>query len=640
MLKQMREGAKSTALKILLFGLLLLAMTGLALMDVQGMFRRGVSSNTIFSIGREKLTAPEFDRIVQSTLREQRIKQSDAYRAGLPQQILKRELDSRLFFKAANDLGLQVDDALAAKQVKDILAPLVAKGLPEKEALQRLLQAYGFSENQLVAMIKEQLASQQLLATITSGAHVPKQLVSDALKYRHEWRRGEYFTLDASDINAAKNPSEAELKSYYDSIAGEYALPEYRTLSVIVLDKKSLGDEARISDDRIKQYYEDNISDYKSAETRLISQVVATDEESAKKIYADAEKTKDLKKASEVAGKGKGNYIKPASFTEAAMPVELSKSAFAGEAGKVLPPVKSPLGWHVLYIESVTPAAAKTFASVKADIEKELSQDKISEALYQRANKIDDEIAGGKTVAEVAREYKIQEVMLKKIDARGMDQAGKKPDAALPLLDKVVESGFNLKKGAASQLIETPEGSFIIVGAEDVFPSEQQSFDKVRTTILARWKANDRVKALADKSAKIMERLKLGESFNSIAGELKKPVQPTALVQRGTPAAKAGMAGSLMSALFSLDREGHATTVSGDGAVTVIRLAERKIRSPQEVSKEDSAAIEAILSRSLKQDLLEQYRMSLVAKYDVSINDRLMNEMYAPKDDNDAGGEE
>ncbi|MCE9507527.1 MAG: peptidyl-prolyl cis-trans isomerase [Alphaproteobacteria bacterium] len=640
MLKQMREGAKSTVLKTVLFGLLLLAMAGLALLDVQGMFRRGVSSNTIVNFGREKLTAPEFDRIVQSTLREQQMKQSDAYRAGLPLQILRREIDNRLFSMAANGLGLQVDDALAAKQVGEIISPLVKKGLSEKEALQRILQTYNLSEGQMVASLKEQLSLQQLLAVITSGAYVPQQLIGDALKYRHEWRRGEYFTLTAENGAASKPPADEELKAYYDSIAGEYALPEYRTLSVIVLDKKSLGDSVKISEDKLKQYYDDNIGDYKSSEARVISQVVAADEESAVKIHDTALKTGDLKKSAAAAGKDKGSYIKAGTFTEASMPVELSKPAFAGEAGKALAPVKSALGWHVLYIEKVIPGVTKPFDAVKSDIEKELSQEQISEAVYQGANKIDDEIAGGKTLSEVAKEHNLHEVILEKVDAHGMGQNGRKPDAAIPLFDKVIDTGFNLKKGAASQLIETPEGSFVIASAVDIFPSEQQSFDKVRADVLARWKKNNLVKALAGKSAKIMERLKLGESFDGIAKELGKTVQSTSLVQRGTPAAKANMNDGLMAALFSLDRTGHATTVSGDGSVTVIRLAERKIRAPQEASKEDAAGIEAILKRSLRQDLLEQYRMFLMAKYDVTINDKLMGEMYAPKDEGDLGGDE
>jgi len=636
MLKQMREGTKSTILKLTLFGLLLLAMTGLALMDVQGMFRRSAGGNTIASFGNDKLTAVDFDRLVQSALRDRSLKQNDAYRAGLPQQILRQEIDNRLLNMEAHDLGLQVDDVLAAKQLKDVLAPLVLKGMSEREALQRLLETYHLSENQLVATLKAQISSQQLINMVMIGARAPRQLVDDALQYRHEWRRGAYFTLTSSIAGALKDPPETELKSYYDSIAREYALPEYRTLSVIVLDKNSLGGDVKISGEKLKQYYDDNLSDYKSAETRVISQTVAADEAAAGEIYAAAEKTKDLQKASA----GKGSYIKPQTFAETEMPVELSKTAFAGSAGKVLAPIRSPLGWHVLYIEQVTSAVVRPFAAVKAAIEKDISQDKLSEAMYQRANKIDDEIAGGKTLAEVARENSLHEIVLEKVDARGIGQNGRKPDAAIPLFDKVIDSGFSLKKGTASPLIETPEGSFLIVGATAVFPSEQQPFSRVRAQILARWKSARQTKALADQSARIIERLKKGESFDKLAAEYKQTVRSTALVKRGTPAAKAGMENGLLTAIFSLDRVGHATAVSNDGAVTILRLAERKMQPPAEISKQDAVAMETILNRSLKQDLLEQYRLSLLRKYDVAINDRLLGEMYAPKDENGGGAEE
>ena len=164
MLKQMREGAKSTVVKFVLFGLLLLAMVGLALIGGQGTFRDSFKDDTIVSFGRDKLSYPAFDRIVQGALREQHMKQSDAYRSGLPHQVLKQEIDTHVFALAADDAGIRVDDTLAAKQVQDILAPLVEKGsMSKKEALARAEQAYGTDENGFVAMVKSQTATEQLL---------------------------------------------------------------------------------------------------------------------------------------------------------------------------------------------------------------------------------------------------------------------------------------------------------------------------------------------------------------------------------------------------------------------------------------------------------------------------------------------
>lgn len=634
MLKQMREGAKSTLLKLILFGMLLLAMAGLALTDVQGMFGRGMTNATVASLGREKITSLEFDRIVQKTLQGQRIKQSDAYRAGLPLKILQHEIDQRLFSGEAKELGLEINDALAAQQINKILTEALATGMSQQEALQRLLTAYNMSENQLVAALKGQMATQQLLDTLMSGVHAPRQLVHDMLRHKHEWRRGEYFTLTADSAGPGKEPSEKELKSYYESLAGEYALPEYRTLSVLMLDQKSLGDAVKIADEQLKRYYDDNIQDYQTPATRVIAQAIAPDKKSAEEIYAAAVKSGDLQKSA-----GKATYIKPAALTEAAMPLELSKAAFAATASQLLPPVETPLGWHILSIEKISPAVTKSFDSVKASIEKDLAQDKISTALYERANAIDDEIAGGKTLAEVAKENNIGVTFLKEIDARGMDRSGKKPMTGLPLPDKIVTHGFSLQKSAASPLIETPEGAFLIVSAEDIFPSRQQPFAQMRNEVLTRWKTNNQMKALSAVSAAVMSRLQKGESFEKIAGEFGKTIQSTALLERGTPAFKAGVTDNLMTALFSIDKPGQATSVSGDASLTLLRLAERKINMPSVADKEESAALTSVLNRALKQGLLESYRTSLMEKHDVTINDQLLDEMYTPKND-EAGTEE
>jgi len=637
MLKQMREGAKSTVVKTVLFGLLILAMGGLALIGGgQAMFRETLKDDTIVSIGGEKLQAQSFDRIVQQVVRDQHLKQSDAYRANLPLQVLKQDIiNPRVFAIAAGDAGIQVDDTLAAQQVKEMIAPYVEKGLSPQEALVRVEQSENTNEGGLVASVKGQIATDQLLKLITSGVNAPQQMTNDALKFRNEYRNGEYFRLTAANAGNIKQPSDAQLKSYYDSISSEYALPEYRSLSVIILDKKALGDSVKISDDRLKQAYDENIAEYQTGETRVISQVVAPDEATAKGIYAEAQKSKNL----QAAGKGKGSYIKPQPYTQKEIAPELSQAAFSGQAGQILPPVKSPLGWHVISIEKITPGTTKSFDSVKADIEKELSQDKVSEALYQKANKIDDEIGGGKPLSEVAKENNIAETQLTKIDAHGVGADGKKVNSSLPIFDKLVAAGFALHKGAASQLIETPDGAFAIVGVNEIFPSEQQSFDKIRDKVLARWMLDHQLKALADKGAQITERLKKGQSFDMIAAGLNQPIQTTGLIQRGADPLKVKLESGLITALFSIDKTGQATSFTSDNAVTVVRLAERKIQLPTGTAKKDAEDMDAILDRALKQDLLEEYRLSLFTKYDVKINDRLLSTMYTPKDDNGSGAD-
>lgn len=638
MLKTMRTGAQSIVVKLMLFGLLLMAMAGLAILDVQGMFRRGVSDTTVARVAGDKINASEFERIVSTNLRQRNIPQAVASKIGMPQQILAQEINTRMFAKAAVDAGIIIDDASAAKNIRQILQPLVQQGLSEKDALNRLVTNAGISEGVLVSTVKQQMATETLLGLVSSGVRAPQQMVADAMKYKYEQRRADYFKLGAADVGKLSEPSEDQLKEYYKTVSARYALPEYRSFDVVTLDKKALGVEQKAMDEDLKKYYDEHKADYSSPETRVVSQVVASDEATAKAVYDAAVKTKDLQKSAASAGKGKANFVKAQTYAEKDMPVELSPSAFKGTAGEVLPPVQSALGWHVLYVEKVIPGTVKSYESVKADIAKELTDDKSAEALYEEANKIDDMLAGGKGLDEVAKQYNLKPVAFEKLSAQDVDASGKKPATALPVFDKVLEQAFRLSKGETSQLIEAPSGEFLIVGLRDIFPPADQPLDKVRGPVLESWKQKQASDLIDNQAAKITERLKMGESFEKVAASFGKTPTSTEFLTRDTDAAKAKLDHGFLPALFALEKTGDATSIGSGDSIVVLRLAARKTELPKEQSKEDVASLEAQIKRSLQNDILDQYRASLVSKYDVTINDKLVGDMFKTRED-DSGNE-
>lgn len=636
MLQAMRTGTRSVVVKAFIFGLLLVAMFGLVFMDVQGMFRSGVSNTTLVKIGREKISSAEFSQMVQSAIRNQRMTEAQAYAAGMHRELLDQEIKRRLFERAADDLGLIVGDKDAAPEVKAILAPLVSQGMTEQEALQRLLMAFNMSEGKFVSSVKQQIAVDKLTQALSSGARAPAQLINDALKYRYELRQGAYFTLSDADAAVKAAPSEDELKEHYKKISRIFTLPEYRSFSVLVLDKKSLGLEGAIADDILKQYYEDNTAEFTDPETRKISQLVVTDEALAKEIFEKVKISKSLKKAGEEAGKGKANFVTD-TYSEQDMPVEFAAASFKALKGDVLEPVKTALGWHILHIEDILPAATKPFEAVKDEIAKTISEDKAADVLYEHANKVDDLVAGGAKLAEVAAELKLQPVTFTKLDALGLDASGKKTTTSFGAFDKLLKEVFTLGKDEASQLVETPEGSFLIAEISDIVPAAEEPFEKVRAQVALNLTQERTSRLLDEKAAKIIERLQLGESFEKVAAEFGKKVERTDFLQRD--AEKIGnLPYGFLSALFALDKIGQATTVGGEGSLYIIRLAARKADAPKDKKKEDVDSLTSFLNRSLQNDILDQYRNALMAEYDVTVNTELLDQMFKPKGE-EADGE-
>ena len=644
MLQQMRSGAQSVLIKLVLFGLLMLAMLGLAFTDVQGMFRGGSSvTGGVAKIGGQKISVAEFDNVFQRTLRQQNIGSDEALRNALPLIVLNQEINSRLYARTAHDLGLIVDDKTAARALKrEVIGPIAAEaGVSEKEALQRLLGSLGISERAFVDTFKSQIASETLMSTLPAGARAPEQMIADALKRRYEWRRGEYFELTAADLgNALKPASEDELKKYYASIASDFLLPEYRSFDVLLIDRAGLGLDGKPDAAAVEAYYNEHASEFAIAEQRKIEQIIVGGVAGAKDMKAQAEAGQTLSAIAKAA-KASGDAVKSkavftaSTYSEDEMDVELADAAFKAPGNALVGPVKTPFGWHLMKIVSVTPARTQPLSEARAHIEKELADEINGEALYNRATEIDDLVAGGATLDDVAKQYKLKLHSFSDVTSEGTDKNGKKIESKLPAFAKIVETAYTLDEGRTSQLTETSDGALLLISTTSVTKAQEQPFEAVRNEVADSLRLKKMGELFDAKSAEITEKMQLGESFEAVAKRLGKRVSSTGLVQRATTPAKAGIERGVLPALFSLDKVGQTTAVSGEEKVTILRLAERKTDTPKDAKKEDVANLRMTLDRAVKNDILEQYRAYLMEKYKVTINEELVTRMYARRDTDD-----
>jgi hypothetical protein len=159
----------------------------------------------------------------------------------------------------------------------------------------------------------------------------------------------------------------------------------------------------------------------------------------------------------------------------------------------------------------------------------------------------------------------------------------------------------------------------------------------VRNDVIQAWKQKEAGAALDAKASKIMERLHMGDTLESVAASVNKTIQKTPLIQREESQDKdkdktAPLEPGVKQALFNIDKVGQSTSLPAPGAIIIVRLADRKIDNSKPPSQEDVQSMQAMLSQSLQTDILEQYRKSLMAKYDVTIDEQALKTMYAPQE--------
>jgi hypothetical protein len=102
---------------------------------------------------------------------------------------------------------------------------------------------------------------------------------------------------------------------------------------------------------------------------------------------------------------------------------ELAEAIFAAPPEVVAGPVQSALGWHVLRVGRVVPGATRRFEDVLPLLELQVRNDLAADILYDRANRVDDLLAGGAELDEMPADMGLVGVS-GTLDARGMTPDG------------------------------------------------------------------------------------------------------------------------------------------------------------------------------------------------------------------------
>ena len=217
MLSSLREGAKSGVMKIFLMGFLVFAVAGLVLMDVQGMYRGGISSNTVASIEKIELEASQFEQMVRSILRQQGLNSEMAYRVGYIDKILHSEINKNILHLKSIDYGIRVNDTIVANQIASLIDPDVNENLSREEAFKRILMGQGMSEREFVSIMKADMGNNIVQSTLSKGYYfITLQEAIYLHQYDQEERSVEYLFFPDTKIKEETDPPIDEIRNNFE----------------------------------------------------------------------------------------------------------------------------------------------------------------------------------------------------------------------------------------------------------------------------------------------------------------------------------------------------------------------------------------------------------------------------------------
>ncbi|MDR2417232.1 MAG: SurA N-terminal domain-containing protein [Holosporales bacterium] len=169
------------------------------------------------------------------------------------------------------------------------------------------------------------------------------------------------------------------------------------------------------------------------------------------------------------------------------------------------------------YIErSVDEPTIKSLEEMRAVLEKDLRQEVLVERVADAIRTLEDALAGGKTIEELATQYPLVQLTTSTWCAKPLFHSKFVPAHYAKVATELHKELGNIEEGGNGTFIETREGRWIFVRVDKIIAEHVEIFEKVKEKVLECWRIHqrkDRMKALAQN---LLEELKKGKTLKDL----------------------------------------------------------------------------------------------------------------------------
>lgn len=525
MLQGIRNASQHWLGKIILTIIFALLIAGVGIFGVEEFFRGG-SSNRVATVGSTPITTEQVRQAYQNQLQRY---QTQLKRALTPDQArmlgLDRQVMSQLITEAAldqktHDLGLAVPDASVIRAIHDEKSFQNAQGQFDSQLFYQTLQRAGLNEGMFVREQRSVIARLQLAEAVSSDLHVPGAMREAVHRYTTERRAAAYLMLTPSTAGQIPDPTDEELKTWYEANKSGFRAPEFRSANLLVVDPEAMAKPDAVTEADARAAYALNKDRYGSPEKRTIQQIVFPDAaaaEAARKAIEDGSKTFDAvatERGTDEKDLTLGTLTKSELFDKA-----VADAAFALPEGGVSQPVQGRFGTVLLRVTKIEAGTVKPFEQVEGEIRKGLALARARDAMETTRDAIEDQRAGAKPLTDIAAERSLTLVGVKAVDSQGKDPEGRKvadipdPDTTLPAL-------FRAEIGGDNEPLRTKAGGYVWYDVTNIDPAHDKPLDVVKDGVKAGWTAAEIAKRLQAKGRELAEKLNKGETIEAVAQEV------------------------------------------------------------------------------------------------------------------------
>lgn len=585
-----------------------------------GVTNFGGSITTVGSVGDRDIQIDTYSRALQQQINafSQQVGQpigfAQAQALGIDRQVLQDLIDSTALDNENDRIGLSVGDATVASKISTISAFQGVAGGFDRDAYRQTLQRNNMTEAGFESDLRADLARQILQSTVSAGFTAPAALTTTLANWVGEQRSFSLLRLDEADLTTPlPAATDADLNAYYTAHIDSYTRPEAKRITYAALLPETIAKDMPVDEEALKKTYQDKINDYVVPEKRLVERLAfATDADAAAaKARLDAGETFEALVADRqltLEDVDMGDVSK--SDLGAA-----GDAVFALTEPGVVGPLASDIGPALFRMNAILAAQETPFEAVRADLALEVQLKAAREAITAKVEAVDDLLAGGATLDEVAKE---QGMTLATTDYA----AGADDNDAIAGYTAFQTAADKLAEGDFPEAIVLDDGGLIAMQMDETVPPSPLPFDKVKDKVAAAAHADALAAALSAQAETIKTAVAGGAQLASFG-----IVETTSNIDR--QGSVANVPEDFLTKLFAM-APGETAVVDEPGFTGIVTL--NSITAAPTEGEDATATREAInvnAAKAISADAMALFTAALVADAGITLDQAAINSVHA-----------
>jgi len=565
-------------------------------------------STVVATVGKEQLTAQQISKRL-TNLTQSRQLPPQLLAIYVP-QIVQQMIAERAMAYEAGRLGMRVSSDETDNAVLDSIPPqLIKDGKVDSTTLNAVLAQEGISMADLKNDTARQLLIDRLKQIVAEGVVVTPAEINADFHQKNDKTRIQYAVLTSAKYQKESEPTDAELKAYYDAHKASFTTPEKRNLGIILIDPNKVK-ITMPTDAQLRKDYNASLDQFRTPERVNARHILIKSDKSndaamkakaegiLKQLQAGGDFAKLAKENSQDNGQGgsaeKGGEL--GWLAKGQTLPEFEKAAFSLQPGQMSGLVKTEIGYHIIQVEQHEQAHLLSFDEAKPTLMRNFMERQSSDDLQKMADKAAAELRKDPMHPDKAAEA----IGVTAIHADNIQAGDPLPEVGNA--KEITEAIAPLHKGEMAGPIVLPGNKIVVVSVTDYQPARQATLDEAKADVRNRASQEKLQKLLAEKASELMAKAQsLGGDLEKAGKEMGIEVKTSMDVDRQGAFEGVGSASSVPDAFTRPEGSLFGPVMVANSQQLVARVIARTPANPADLEKQ-MAGIHAELKQKKASD--------------------------------------